>query len=263
MLSDFVIIIILIILMGTILLISFKKLNKSNDSVVDITNYRPSISDLSEIYKDITIEPYGCFTNIEDKFFLKQINRYRTDKVFDSGMIIDENQVNKDMNTLIDKVLKNGYNIFSNHIINKYNGEYKHIDMIDLGGLAKLAGYNYFTIFKLSEHERHTIYLTYSPPMDSTLPLNYNQQDYNSSLSKSDLPNYTLTPKAGNFANENNLTPEKELSCGFPCYVNGTDELQVFTDSKGVERNYMCGSAVYPTIKTAPRYAVYKIVEIK
>ena len=137
MLSDFVIIIILIIIMGTILLFSFKKLNKSEDKITDNKIYRPSISDLSEIYKDILVEPYGCFTNIDDKFFLKQINRYRTDKVFDSGMIIDENQVNKDMNTLIDKVLKNGFNIFANHIINKYNANVININYYETINLTR------------------------------------------------------------------------------------------------------------------------------
>jgi hypothetical protein len=266
--SDFIIIVILTIIFGSILTVSFlmmsKKVKNSNlqSNITTEKGVRPSISDLTEIYKDIIIEPYGCFTNIEDKFFLKQINPYRDDKVFDSGMIIDENQVNVDTDVLIKKVLSNGFDKFANHIINKYNGNYVNMDIIDIASLGKLAGYNYFTIFKINEHERSTIYLTYSPPMDNTLPINYSEAEYKEALTVSELPNYTLTPKAGKYANENNLTPGTELSCGYPCY-NSDGKVYTFNDSNGVERNYMCGSVTYPTIKTAPRYSVYKIKEIK
>jgi hypothetical protein len=41
----------------------------------------------------------------------------------------------------------------------------------------------------------------------------------NNNLEKtvSDLPGYTLTPKLGNYTNEDLKEPGKELSCGYPC----------------------------------------------
>lgn len=258
--NDILTVLVLMIIFGTVLTVLFIHVSKTVHSEQK-EKIKPSTHDLTEIYKDIKIEPYGCFTNIDDKFFLKKINPYTSEKIFDSGIIIEEHRVNEDFTDLINRVLNNGFDIFAKHIISKYNGKYSDMDILDIAALGKLAGYNYITIYKTEQHKRNATYLTYSPPMDNTVPLNYSDSEYNSALSKSDLPNYTLTPKAGKYANEENITDDTELSCGYPCYIN--DKVGVYTDSSGVERNYMCGSVAYPNIKTAPRYAIYKIKEIK
>ena len=84
--------------------------------------------------------------------------------------------------------------------------------------------------------------------MELDVGTDYTDKKYNSELTKSDLPGYTLTPAL------NNTT---ELICGFPCTANG--KKQTFKDSSGNERQYMCGSTTYPDIKTPPRFTVYKI----
>jgi hypothetical protein len=86
---------------------------------------------------------------------------------------------------------------------------------------------------------------------------NFSNEEFNSILSDSDLPDYTLTPKLNNYRNEDSDNEEKELACGFPCITNGKPE--TFIDPKGIVRQYMCGSVNYPTIKTSERYAVYKV----
>jgi hypothetical protein len=35
---------------------------------------RPKKTDLNEIYKDISLKPYGCYSSLDEKFFLKKIN---------------------------------------------------------------------------------------------------------------------------------------------------------------------------------------------
>ena len=85
----------------------------------------------------------------------------------------------------------------------------------------------------------------------------FSDEKYKNSLSSSDLPNYTLTPRLNNYTNELENDTSKELSCGYPCLPFNKPD--TFVDSQGVTRQYMCGSVAYPTIKTPSRYAVYEI----
>ena len=225
-------------------------LNKSNldPEVVHV----PKITDTNEYYNDIRLEPYGCFTNVKDKFFTKKINPYSKLKVMDSGLFLSEE---KDFSDLVKTVIKNGYDIYGNDIMNKYHGKtYNDITIQEMGVLGKLAGYNYLSIYKNNPQDRGKVYLTYSPPMEIALPDKYTQDEYSKNLSKTDLPGYEVTPSKDGYTNERELASGKVLGCGYPCSNN------TFTkDNK--EYQYMCGSAGYPNIKTPPRYSVYHIKE--
>jgi hypothetical protein len=222
----------------------------------------PSKTDLTDIYKDIYLQPYGCFTSLDEKFFLKQINPYSKQKVFDSGIIISENRRSEDMRELIERVRSNGFDKYANYAFNKYDkdpeGYHKNMSIIEIGILGKLAGYNYLSVYKINENTRGKIYLTYSPPMDDQL--GFNSSGYTKNLTKSDLPTFTLTPKLNNYTNEEEKTKGKELACGYPCLPY--DKPMTFKEN-GVTKQYMCGSVAYPNIKTPPRFAVYKISEKK
>jgi hypothetical protein len=221
---------------------------------------KPSKYQLTNYYKDIRLEPYGCFSNLEEKFFLKNLNPYSKDNVYDSGIIISETNSDNDVKKLITKVINNGYDNYGFHILNKYESipdAYQNISILELAILGKLAGYNYLSIYKINLNTRGKVYLTYSPPLDKALDYNYTNDEYNKTLSVPDLP-YTLTPKVGNYTNEVENAPGKELSCGYPCLP--FNKPMIFNDN-GVEKQYMCGSVGFPTIKTQPRFSVYKIVE--
>jgi hypothetical protein len=216
-------------------------------------------NNLNDIYKDIGLEPYGCFSSLDEKFFLKKLNKYSKNNVIDSGIIISDTNAADDTRELIKKVKNNGFDLYAHHIFNKYDsmpdGYNKNLSILELGVLGKLAGYNYLSIYKLNENTRGKVYLTYSPPLDDDLEIN---ESYEKSLSKSDLPGYTLTPKLNNYTNEKEKDPKKELSCGYPCLPY--DKPLTFEEN-GVTKQYMCGSFGYPDIKTPTRFAVYKIIE--
>ena len=258
-----------LILFITILGISvFKLFNLINKQFrkklpeVDQVKVKPSKTDLTDIYKDISLEPYGCFSSLDEKFFLKQINPYSKESVLDSGIIISENTTTDDMNELIQQVMNNGFDIYANQMINKYgsdpDGYRKNMSIKEIGILGKLAGYNYLSVYKLNEKTRGKVYLSYSPPMDQDIPFNSSLDVYNKNLTTSDLPNYTLTPKLNNYTNEEEKASGKELSCGYPCLPN--DKPMTFEEN-GVTKQYMCGSVGYPNIKTPTRFAVYHITE--
>ena len=185
---------------------------------------KPRKTDLNEIYKDITLEPYGCFSSLGEKFFLN--------KETDSGIIISNKQ---DIIDLIKQVNDNGFDIYANNILHK---DLDNLSIFELGILGKLVGYNYLSVYNINENTRGKVYLTYSPPMDKA----------EGKLTVSDLPGYTLKPKPGKFTNEEEKAPGKELSCGYPCNSSSSEI-------------YMCGSVGYPDIKTPARFAVYHIKE--
>jgi len=222
---------------------------------------RPKRTDLNEIYKDISLKPYGCYSSLDEKFFLKKINPYVDTNIFDSGIIISENRRTDDMRELIQRVINNGFEPFAYKMLHKYdsdpNGYSKNMNIIEIGILGKLAGYNFLSVYKIDEHTRGKIYLTYSPPMDDQLEYNYTEKEFNSNLTKPDA-GYTLTPRLNNYTNEEEKAPGKELSCGYPCLPY--DKPLTFEED-GVTKQYMCGSVAYPNIKTPPRFAVYQIVE--
>ena len=242
----------------------FRKVSsKSKLSNVITSHHKKHFNDA---ITDIKLEPYGCFSNLKGKFFLKKINPYSRISKFDSGIIISDTHQERDVLELIKQVIDNGYDLYGTKIYKKYfhtPDKFKYITIEELGALGKLAGYNYLSIYKIDKLEKGSVYLTYSPPMDTAITdsvgMDYTQEQYDKNLTKSDLSTYTLTPKLNKYTDEEKREPEKELSCGHPCLPFG--EPMTFKDSKGDIRQYMCGSVAYPNIKTPPRYAVYKIVE--
>uniref|UniRef100_A0A6C0B0N7 Uncharacterized protein n=1 Tax=viral metagenome TaxID=1070528 RepID=A0A6C0B0N7_9ZZZZ len=232
--------------------VSTSSLSSSNDPGY-INPILPRKTDVTEIYKDISIEPYGCFSSVDEKFFLKEINKYSNKNVFDSGIIISESRRSDDMKELIQQVINNGFDQYGYSMLHKYNndpdGYSKNMNIKEIGVLGKLAGYNYISVFKIDEHTRGKIYLTYSPPMDD---------ENKKHVAVSDVPGFTLTPKLNNYTNEEEKAPGKEMACGYPCLPY--DKPMTFDDN-GVTRQYMCGSVAYPDIKSPTRFAVYRIVE--
>ena len=211
----------------------------SYDTIDDILSYQGGSSDIAEKQKrslitnpdkDIKLEPYGCFSNLEEKFFYKKMNPYSKLKIFDSGIILNENI---DYVDLLEQVKSNGFVDYSNKIIKKYPDLTK-ISLQEISALALLAGYSYISIYKNNPTEHGKVYLTYSPPMNKHNIYGwFNDKEYKKNLTSPDLPNHSLTRGSGD-------------TCGYPC--NGND-------------NYMCGSIVYPNIKTPPQFAVYRIIE--
>ena len=247
---DKLIIILVLAILGSLFVFKRLKNNKFR---------KPSKTQITDYYKNIDIEPVGCFEGVEDKFFLKDLNVYSSTKVYDSGIIISDTNLDTDMRNLIKQVMNNGYDVFAFEMLDKYDkGNYKNMNMKEIATLGKLAGYSYMSLYKLDEKSRGKIYLTYSPPLDYSLDYNYTDEQYKKALSK---PNdFTLTPKLNNYTNELEKAPGKELSCGYPCLPGG--KVQVFKDASGNERQYMCGSVAYPSIKTGTRFSVYKIKAI-
>ena len=210
---------------------------------------KPSFDTITETIDNIDIKPVGCYTNIKGLFFTSCINPYSTSKIQDSGIFISKYP--NDMVTLVKRVIQNGYDKYGNRILNKYNKtDYSDLDLLEIATLGYLSGYRFMSIYKLDALNIKQIFFSYSQPMSSNESLN--------DFAKPDLKGYTLTPKLDNYKNENENSPEKELSCGFPCLKNGKPV--TFKDN-GTTKQYMCGSVVYPTIKTPPRYAVYEIFE--
>ena len=218
----------------------------------------------NDTISNIKLEPYGCFSNLKTKFFLKQINPNNKTGTFDSGIIISESNQEQDILELIKKVIDNGYDLYGNQIYKKFINrpeKFNFISIEELGALGKFAGYNYLSIYKIGPLQKGSVYLTYSPPMETQISdsVGLDYLDYSKNLTKSDLSTYTLTPKLNNFTDEQKNEKGKELACGHPCLPFG--EPLTYKDPEGNIRQYMCGSIAYPNIKTPSRYAVYKIVE--
>ena len=194
---------------------------------------------LSDVINDIAIKPVGCFTNIYDTFFSSCINPYSKNNISDNGTGI--RNYPEDVKTIINRVIDNGYDLYGNKILNKYRKTlYDNLEIIELATLGYLSGYKFMSITTFNSNKE--IFFSYSPPKSERF-----------THAKPDLP-FTLTPKLDNYTNELENTPGKEISCGFPCLSNGKPQ----TNGETV---YMCGSTVYPTIKTPPRYSVYEIYE--
>ena len=186
----------------------------------------PSVSDVSEIHKDIYLEPHGCFSSLEEKFFATKIHH---DK-YDSGLILKNNE---DIKRQVGKIINDGYDVFGYRMLNKYNNKYDNINIVELAILGKLSGYNYISVFSYDENRRGDVYLTYSPPMERQLEYQPNDPVFKQFISKSDV--------------KLSLTKKEEPVCGYPC--------------KGNSKGFMCGSVGFPDIKSPTRFAVYRIAE--
>jgi hypothetical protein len=260
--KDIILIIIFFTISSLIILFGFKKITNNSSSAV--TRKKTYLGKkFTDTIGDISIEPYGCFADLKDKFFIKKINPYSKIKQYDSGIIISEHNTKKDLQRLTRNVIKNGYDLYGNKILKIYKTsyDYENMPIKEIASLAKLSGYNYLSIYKIGKHNKGNVYLTYSPPMKRTLSdvYKYTEEQYNNALEKTNLIDYTLTPELNKYTNEQLKEPGKQLSCGYPCLP--FNQPSTFKDTDGTIRQYMCGSIAYPTIKTPPRYAVYKIIE--
>jgi hypothetical protein len=242
-----ILIVSIIAIIGLIIIIFYNSFNVKQPEIKNEFNLvqKPSAYQLTEYYKDIKLQPYGCFSELDEKFFQKQLNIYTNS--YDSLLIINDDTADIDIKALVAKVLDNGYDIYAFKILHKYQSGYQKISIEEIGILGKLAGYNYLSVYKINKSTRGKVYLSYSPPMDELT---------DGKLTKS--LDYTLTPGLNNYTNETEKAPGKELSCGYPCMLD--DKPETFVEN-GKIKQYMCGSVGFPTIKTPSRFAVYKIVE--
>lgn len=222
------VIIIFVILILMLILIFYMK---SNFEVEDILTYpyfdadkktKQNIMMIKNPDSDIKLEPYGCFEDLSNNFFLKKMNPFKENE-FDSGMVItDENSFKEVQN----KVKENGF-------VYPITTSFKDTPLQKIAALAVLSGYSYLSVFS-NEGSYFKIYLTYSPPMDKhNIYGNYSDKEYKRNLSKIDFPDYKL------------INNGKDEICGYKCK----------------DSDYACGSINYPGIKTLPRVAVYKLIE--
>jgi hypothetical protein len=243
-------------LFGASIILCFYLINRQFKLTQNELFVRPRITDLTGVYKNISLKPYGCFSRLDEKFFQKKINHAKNG-LLDSGKIISDTNQDRDIQDLINQVIKIGFKKYGYYLINRYSGNYSGMSIKEIGTLAKLAGYNYISVFKLTEKTRGRIYLSYSPPMNSQVDYTANSTEYNDNLAISDLPDFSLTPKLDNFTNEKENAPGKELACGYTCLTDGKP---LVYDDNGTKRHYMCGSFGFPEIKTPARFAVYQLV---
>jgi hypothetical protein len=185
-------IIILILLLISIYLIMVSPSGFS-ENIDDIIGYPYTQSDLNfanlvkgvkDPGKQIKVVHYGCFKDLNEKFFTRKINPFSTIKTFDSVFVISNEN---DFSKLLDKVRSNG---FVSSI------DYKKASVQELGALALFAGYSYVSICKESPDGNLKIYLSYSPPMTKhNVSGQFTSQEYEKYLA----------------------VPEQMKMCGYPC----------------------------------------------
>ena len=226
--------ILFLILIVYLLFISSKKsrlenINENCPVIFDNVTQRESVN-------GVDIVPVGCYINILDYYFLSCVNPYSSDNSLpDNGLTISKYP--EDVVSLINQANQNGYTELANSILNKYSGDYTGLTISDFGLLGYLCGYKFMSI--TNNENRNTVFFSYSAPLK-------NQK----SATKPDLP-FTLRPTINNSTNEVDNIEGREISCGNVCVPE--------TSSDG--KNYTCGSILYPTIRTPPRYSVYKLTK--
>jgi hypothetical protein len=134
-------------------------------------NFVNTVKAIKNPDKEIKVVNYGCFKDIDEKFFIRKINPFSTIKTFDSAFVISNEN---DFSRLLDKVKSNGFG-------NSLQSKYPNINVQDLGILAAFAGYSYVSICKDSPSGIPEIYFSYSPPMTKQI---FAPQDYTKYLAK-------------------------------------------------------------------------------
>ena len=158
-------------------LLTYKNKKSDEDFVIMARNKKP---------EDISVKPYGCFKDLNERFFIRKLNPFSKVKIFNSVFVISENSMQRDFQTLFDEITQ-------------------------LGTLCLYAGYSYMSIFKTSLDGNMRIYFSYSPPMNRlNISGQFNQKEYNKYLLKSDL-NYSLKFSSS------------ETMCGYPCNSKNPD----------------------------------------
>ncbi len=200
-------IIILFFLFFMIILTRLFKVKHKEASVLPInTVKKPNKHRLTEILKDIKLEPYGCFINIREHFFLKQINSYSTHSIYDAGIFVPSVKMNEELKTIILKLINNGFDEYGYHILNKYpDDNFVNIKLIELATIGKLSGYSFISVCQLEPSGPKNILWSYSAPLE----IETDNPD-NMKMLKPDF-NYTLIPGIDKYTNEIENTPGKEL----------------------------------------------------
>ena len=239
----------LLLIISIYLLITKSSLTKSTleDSIIDDQlNYKNQADDtlFVNLVKSITdpdtqiiIKNYGCFKDLDERFFVKKFNPFDSTKISSSAFVISntsDTTFSFDFERLFDKITTNGFGKYIISLKKKYSiDNYKNISVPELGILAIFSGYMYISICKESLDGLPLIYFTYSPPM--------NKYNLNGQFSPKELELYTTKP---DFPMKSLNTSSQE-GCGFPC---------------SNDSNYNCGSINYPNIKSPVTFAVYNAV---
>lgn len=203
-------------------LLSYKNKESDKEFVKMVKNKKES---------DIKIIPYGCFKDIEQRFFIRKLNPFSNVKEFNSVFVISENSTSSDFKNLFNQIKQNGFESYINSLQNKYKDSF-NFTLKELGLLCLYSGYSYMSIITTSPKGNRRIYFSYSPPMNKeNIFGQFNEDEYNKYVLKGDI-NYQLYSSSGS-----NL-------CGYEC-IN--------------DKNYGCGSVNYPLIKSPVTVAVYKV----
>lgn len=188
-----------------------------------------------ETVNEVDIVPVGCYINILDYYFLSCINPFSGDNSLpDNGLTI--NKYPEDVLAAINQASVNGYTELADSISGRFNNN--TLNVRDFGLLGYLCGYKFMSI--TNNENKNTVFFSYSEPLKNQ-----------TSPAKPDLP-FTLRPGPNGVTNELDNVPGRELSCGNVCVP------ETSSDGKG----YTCGSILYPTIRTPPRYSVYRLVKV-
>jgi len=205
-----------------------ENINENCPLILDILTQRESVT-------TVDIVPVGCYINILDYYFLSCVNPFSNDNSLpDNGLTI--NKYPEDVISALRQASRNGYTELSNSILEKYI-DYSRVTITDFGLLGYLCGYKFMSI--TNNENRNTVFFSYSAPLK-------NQK----TPSKPDLP-FTLLPATNKATNEVDNIQGRELSCGNVCVPEKSSD----------GKSYTCGSILYPTIRTPPRYSVYKLVK--
>ena len=250
--KDLLVIIIVFLFFSILILYLFDTISIKNK----IVNTNNELNNILLIKKNMFVPEKPHFNYIKDIY--KEINPYSTTQEYDSGIIIDDKDINSKLKNLIITVINNGYDIYGKKLLKEYEKSgYTGVSLLDLGILGKLSGYNYMSISKqdISDLEGFKVYYTYSPPTVSSsiykYGYNFTDEDFESVKTDSEFPVSSLVKKTGNSNTDSKL-------CGHPCLLNGKPD--TFVDSKGETKNYMCGSNTFPTLKSPELFAIYKII---
>jgi hypothetical protein len=243
--------VLILLLLISVLLLFINTPSRFGEQIDDLINYKDKENDAffantvrnMNPSTDILVKDYGCFRDLDEKFFIKKLNPFTTTNSFDSAFVVSPDTQIQDFEALFTKITENGFAKYIETIKSKYSPkDYKNITIPELGALALFAGYSYISMYRESKFGNLKIYFSYSPPMDKhNIVGQFNTKEYSKLLSKTHLNNKVI---AGN----------NELQCGYPC-TNPDRSPQVNQDGKV----YTCGSINYPTIKSPSIYSVYYI----
>lgn len=66
-----ILIVSIIAIIGLIIIVFYNSFNAKQPEIKNNLVQKPSVHRLTDYYKDIKLQPYGCFSELEEKFFSK------------------------------------------------------------------------------------------------------------------------------------------------------------------------------------------------